>query len=183
MKSFTVIMIMLLVVGCAPIAINAEKPGTNQSEPNRILAIYLVQNQGQLAASDLRLHPEVMVTNSFDEFKRLSHAKVALWIDKNAISLVNMDWLHQAPQKYYPLALIGYNDALYSFRETLAGFPISGPAVDWSTVTLEPGFSVWMIREETSSSLSTYMKGYAQSSTVDAILTITNALLKSGPPK
>ena len=64
MKSFTVIMIMLLVVGCAPIAINAEKPGTNQSEPNRILAIYLVQNQGQLAASDLRLHPEVMVTNS-----------------------------------------------------------------------------------------------------------------------
>lgn len=176
-------MIMLLLVGCAPIAISAESPGTNQSEANIISAIYLVQGQGQLAASDLRLHPQVMVTNSFDEFKRHSQAKVTLWIDKNAVPLVNMDWLHQAPQKYYPLALVGYNDSLYSFRETLAGFPIMGPAIDWSTATLEPGFSVWMIREETSSLLSTYIMGYAQSSTVDAILTITNALLMGGPPK
>ena len=183
MKSFTVIAIMFLFVGCAPIAIRAESPTTNQSEPNSISAIYLVQDQGQLAANDLRLHPEVMVTNSFDEFKRHSQAKVALWIDKNAASLVNMDWLHQAPQKYYPLVLVGYSDALFSFRETLAGFPIMGPAIDWSTETLEPGFSVWMIREETSSSLSTYMKGYSQPPTVDAILTITNTLLKGGPPK
>jgi hypothetical protein len=183
MKSFTLIAIMLLLVGCAPIAIRAESPTTNLSEPNFISAIYLVQDQGQLATSDLQLHPEVMVTNSFDEFKRHSQAKVALWIDKNAVSLVNMDWLHQAPQKNYPLVLVGYNDALYSFRETLLGFPISGPAIDWSTVTLEPGFSVWMIREETSSSISTYMKGYAQPLTVDAILTITNTLLKGGPPE
>jgi hypothetical protein len=183
MKSFSVIMLMLLLGGCVPIAIRAERLGTNPPEPNGIPAIYLVQGQGQLAASDLRSHPEVMVTHSFDEFKQHSQAKVALWVDKNAVSLVNMDWLHQAPQKYYPLALIGYNDALYSFRERLAGFPISGPAIDWSTATLEPGFSVWMIREETSSSLSTYMKGYAQPPTVDAILTITNALLKAGPPK
>ena len=183
MKSLTAIMIMLLLVGCAPIAISTESPSTNQSEPNIISAIYLVQDQGQLAASDLRLHPEVMVTNSFEEFKRRSQAKVALWIDKNAVSLVNMDWLHQAPQKYYPLVLVGCNDALYSFRETLLGFPISGPAIDWSIFTLEPGFSVWMIREETSSSISTYMMGYAQPPTVDAILTITNALLKGGPPE
>ena len=183
MKSFTVLMIMLLLVGCAPIAISAESPSTNQSDTNFISAIYLVQGQGQLAASDLGLHPEVMVTNSFDDFNQHSQAKVALWIDKNAVSLVNMDWLHQAPQKYYPLMLVGYNDALYSFRETLLGFPISGPAIDWSTVTLEPGFSVWMIREETSSSISTYMMGYAQPPTVDAILTITNALLKGGPPE
>jgi len=183
MKSFTAIMIMLMLVGCAPIPINTAWPRTNQPGPNGISAIYLVQNQGQLAASDLQSHPEVMVTNSFDEFKRHGRAKVALWIDKNAVSLVNMDWLHQAPQKYYPLVLVGYNDALYSFRETLAGFPISGPAIDWSTATLEPGFSVWMIRKETSSSLSTYMMGYVQPPTVDAILTISNALLKSGPPE
>ena len=183
MKFFTIIMIMLLLVGCAPPAIHAERPSTNQPEPNIISAIYLVQGQGQLAASDLRSHPEVMVTNSFDEFKQHSQAKVALWIDKNAVALVNMDWLHQAPQKYYPLALVGYNDALYSFRETLLGFPISGPAIDWSTFTLEPGFSVWMIRKETSSSISTYMMGYVQPPTVDAILTITNALLKGGPPE
>jgi hypothetical protein len=183
MKSITVIIIMLLLVGCAPIAIGAESPSTNQSEPIISSTIYLVQGEGQLAASDLRLHPEVMVTNSFDEFKQHSQAKVALWIDKNALSLVNMDWLHQAPQKYYPLVLVGYNDALYSFRETLLGFPISGPKIDWSAVRLEPGFSVWMIRGETSSSISTYMMGYAQPPTVDAILTITNALLKGGPPK
>jgi len=183
MKSLTAIMMMFLLVGCAPIAISAESPGTNQSEPNINSAIYLVRDQGQLAASDLRLHPEVLVTHSFEEFKRHSQAKVALWIDRNAVSLVNMDWLHQAPQKYYPLVLVGYNDALYSFRERLAGFPIGGPAMDWSSKTLEPGFSVWMIREETSSSISTYMMGYAQPPTVDAILTISNALLKSGPPE
>ena len=183
MKFLIAIMIMFLLVGCAPIAISAESPGTNQSEPDSISAIYLVQDQGQLAASDLRLHPEVLVTHSFEEFKRHSQAKVALWIDRNAVSLVNMDWLHQSPQKYYPLVLVGYNDALYSFRERLAGFPIGGPAIDWSTATLEPGFSVWMIRKETSSSLSTYMMGYVQPPTVDAILTISNALLKGGPPE
>ena len=183
MKTFTIILIILLLVGCTPIAISAEKPGTDQPGPNRLSAIYLVQNQGQLTAGDLRLHPEVLVTSSFDEFKRHSQVKIALWIDRNAVALVNMDWLHQAPQKYYPLVLVGYNDALYSFHETLAGFPLMGPAKDWSTATLEPGFSVWMIRKETSSSLSTYMMGYAQPPTVAAILAVTNALLKAGPPE
>ncbi len=183
MKSLVVIIIMILLVGCAPIATSVETPSSSQSEPNIISAIYLAQEQGQLALSDLRLHPEVTTTDSFDEFKRYSQTKVALWIDKNAVSLVNMDWFHQAPQKYYPLVLVGYNDALYSFRETLSGFGISGPAVNWSTVTLEPGFSVWMIQEETASSVSAFMKGYAQPPIVDTILMITNALMMGKPPQ
>jgi hypothetical protein len=182
-KSSIVIMVFFLLAGCAPGAIRAGRPNTHQSEKITTSAIYLVHDQGQLSTSDLRYHPEVMVATSFDAFKRDSQAKVALWIDKNAVSMVTMDWLHQAPQKYYPLVLVGSNDALYAFREMLQGFPISGPAIDWSTTTLEPGFSVWMVREETSSSISTYMKGYAQTPTVEAILTITNALLKVGPPE
>ena len=77
MKSITIIMFILLLVGCGPIARWAEKPVTNQSEPNIISAVYLVQDQGQLAASDLRNHPKVLVTNSFNVFKRHSQAKVA----------------------------------------------------------------------------------------------------------
>ena len=175
MKKLALIFILLALSSC-----NFRAKADNTSLPN---AVYFVHGQGELSSEDLQAHPEIVVVQTFDDFKKYASRKTALWIDKNAISFVNMDWLHQAPQKYYPLALVGYNDALYSFRETLSGFPISGPAINWSTATLEPGFSVWMIREETSSSISTYMMGYAQPPSVDAILRITNALLKGGPPK
>jgi hypothetical protein len=45
-------------------------------------------------------------------------------------------------------------------------------------MTLEPGFSVWMIRDETGSSLSAFMNGYNQMPSVQGILDITNALLE-----
>ena len=168
----------LLIIIAMLIACTAETEPATQPASSPFQAVYLVQNPGQLSMDDLQSHPEVMVTNSFDEFKQHAQTKVALWIDKNAIELLDQQWLHVAPQKYYPLVLVGYNEPLYAFREALSGFEIEGPYADWSTMTLEPGFSVWMIREETGSSLSAFMNGYNQKPTVQDILKITNALLE-----
>ena len=180
MKRLIVVLVTLLVVSCAPkVTVRLGAP-TDEPQPasSPAQAIYLVQDSGQLSSDELQTHPEVVVTNTFDDFKHHAPTKAALWIDKNAVNLVDSHWLHEPPQEYYPLVLVGYNDALYAFRDTLSGFGISGPYVDWSTRTLEPGFSVWMIREETSSSLSAIMKGYNQEPTVQDILNITNALLE-----
>jgi len=152
--------------------------GKDPSASSPFRAVYLVQHPGQLSLDDLQSHPEVAVTNSFEEFKQHAQVKVALWIDKDAIELLDQPWLREAPQKYYPLALVGYNEPLYAFREVLPVAQIEGPAMDWSTMTLEPGFSVWMIQDDTGSSLSAYMRGYNQKPGVQGILDITNALLE-----
>ena len=95
-------------------------PGTEPameppSSPFRV--VYLVQHPGQLSLDDLQAHPEVAVTSSFDEFKQYAQKKVALWIDENAISLVDNQWLRASPQKYYPVVLVGENNELCAFRE------------------------------------------------------------------
>jgi hypothetical protein len=149
----------------------------------QLKAIYLVANGGgQLSESDLRAHPEVIVANSQQELADHVESQVAIWIDKNAVKLVDLNWLQVEPQKYYPISLIGYNDPLYSFREQLTAFGISGPYVDWSTKHLEPGFSIWKLTQQTNSSTSAYMRGFAEPPTVERLLLVTNALLKDEPP-
>lgn len=139
-------------------------------------AIYLVQENGQLSQEDLQAHPQVIVTDPFDEFKRLAEKQTALWIDINSAELVDRDWLNQKPQRFYPIALIGLSDALCAFRDTLGGFGIiEGPYADCSSPS--PGFSVWMPEEEKSSGASAFMKGYEQVPTVQDILEKTNPLL------
>jgi hypothetical protein len=147
-----------------------------ESSDETYKAIYLVQENGQLSREDLRAHPEVMVTGSFDEFKQLAKKKTALWIDLNSVDLVDRNWLNQRPQRFYPIVLIGFGDALCAFRDTLGGFGIiEGPYADCSSPP--PGFSVWMLEEEKSSSISAFMKGYEQVPTVQHILEKTNPLL------
>jgi len=141
-------------------------------------AIYLVQGQGQLDPAELAAHPEVAVVHTWADFQRLAQTKVALWIDKDAVDLVDRQWLNQAPQRSYPLVVVGYSSALYAFREALPAFGISGPYIDWSTATVGPGFSVWMLRDETGASHAADMKGYQGVPTVPAILEKTNALLE-----
>lgn len=144
-------------------------------------AIYLVRGQGQLAAEDLKRHPEVAVVHTFADLKHLARAKTALWIDKDVVDLVDGEWLDQAPQRRYPLVVVGYSHALYAFREALPGHRVIGPYVDWSKETVEPGFSIWMIREETDTSRSAYMGGYEGTPTVQDILGKTNLLLEGKP--
>ena len=123
-------MFLLLIVFVASCA---SQPPT----PPPIRAVYLVKGRGQLSPDDLQKHAEVMVTNSFDEFKRHSKKPVALWIDKNAVRLIwsesgtpgQWQWLDQAPQAYYPMVLVGYSAWLDSFRDNL--HPMLFCAVPW----------------------------------------------------
>ena len=157
-----------LIVGCAP------APTANSGNPVR--AVYLVQGDGQLSSEDLQSHPEVIVTNSFDDFKKLvAQSKASLWIDITVARSVDIQWLDKKPQKFYPIALIGSSDALCSFRDILDVHSISGPYTDCSAPP--KGFSVWMLRSDNSQGTSAFMKGYEQALTVQSILDITNALL------
>ena len=178
MKHMTFLLFMFFVVSCSQIATSGLS--VNPSVPPPIRALYLVQSPGQLAASDLQAHPEVVVTNNFSDFKQRARSRVALWIDKNATTLIHRTWLDQPPQMYYPIVLVGYNDGLYSFKYILRICCFAGPAgIDWSTRVLEPGFSV-IQREGMNGSLSGggFFQDYHQVPRVQDILKITNALLE-----
>ena len=152
-------------------------PASSTPRPNSYQAVYLTGGNGVLSADDLNAHPEVIVATTFDDFKSHAGSRIALWVDKSAVNLVKGGWLNQPPQKYYPVELVGYNNALYSFRDTLSVGRIQGPYVDWSKEILEPGFSVWMILSESQSEETTIMRGYQQSPTVQDILDVSNPLL------
>ena len=175
-KTVLIRLIGLLMTLALPIACNPKTEPARQPVSFPFRAVYLVQSPGQLSLDDLQAHPEVAVTSSFVDFEQHAEMNVALWIDKNAIELLDQQWLHEAPQKYYPLVLVGDSDELCAFRETLTGFGIEGPPADCSAQA--PGFSVWMLREESASSTSALMKGYKQDPTVQSILDITTPLLE-----
>jgi len=170
---FTRLTIIIFVLFIAILA--ACRPGT-ESVSSTFRAVYLVQHPGQLSSDDLQLHPEVAVTSSFEEFKQHAQTKIALWIDRNAVSLMENHWLRDMPHKYYPIVLVGESNDLCAFKETLSVFDIEGPQADCSVPTT--GFSVWMLREETEPSVSAFMNGYNQKPTVEDILDITNPLLE-----
>jgi hypothetical protein len=168
MKKIVLSSIILLMVACT---------ATPTSTPEATYkAIYLVQENGQLSKADLQAHPEVRVTSSFEEFRKLAKNKTSLWIDVNAVKLVDKDWLKEKPQRFYPIVFIGFSDTLCAFRETLGGFGIiQGPYVDCSSPP--PGYSIWMLEEENSSSVSAFMRGYEEVPTVKNILEKTDPLL------
>ncbi len=110
MKYPTFMPVVLFVVSCSQVAASGLSSSPEGSTAIPIRAIYLVQSTGQLAASDLHAHPEVIVTNTVSDFKQRAQTRAALWIDKNATTLINDGWLNQAPQMYYPLVLVGYSE-------------------------------------------------------------------------
>ena len=185
MKYLSLLVVAFFVVSCSgaaaggPSAKSSVTTPTLTPTPTPIRAIYLVQNPGQLDANDLQAHPEVIVTNTFSDFEQHAQTRVALWIDKNATTLIKAYWLDQPPQMYYPTVLVGYNDTLYSFKYVLRICCFSGPVnPDWSTKVLEPGFSV-IEREGANRVISgtVFLQGYNQTPRVRDVLNITNALL------
>jgi len=174
-------LISLLFAGWFP-ACGKSEPSEKPSysvERTSYSAIYLVDgNNGVLSQEDLQDHPEVVVVHSFWQLEKNAFGLVAIWIDKNAVSLVDSSWLVQEPQKYYPLVLVGYNSAQYSFDEKLNVFLDPAPFTDWSKLTLEPGFSVWMLTEDTSMKRSAFMRGYPETPSVQGILNVSDELLK-----
>jgi hypothetical protein len=166
----TFLLTLALIVGC----------GYNDKSKNPALrAVYLTpQEGGQLTAQELEDYPEVLVVNSFADLKDAVQIKCAIWIDKDAVNMIDENWLHEEVQMYCPLVLIGYNNALYSFREKLTDFSIEGPYVDWNSETLEPGFSIWMLIDSTKTSTSAFMQGYDEIPSAKRIISLTNKLIE-----
>jgi len=184
MKQLALVLVFLSITGCIPKATGNTHAGANDPTPTTIplRAVYLIQGQAELSSRDLQAHPEIVVVQTFDEFKQYAHQKVALWIDKSATPFLpqQQQWINEAPQVYYPIVLVGYSDTLYSFRDLLGICCFLGPAFDESTEKLGPGFSV--IQEEETSDPTppavTFLEGYNQILTAQAILEVTNALLE-----
>ena len=104
LKVFLLPLLLLVLRRCSPISL--YKPSTLLSESKNagIRTIYLVQGSSQLSENDLADHPEVLVVYTFKELQDIATNNVVdLWIDKDAVDLVDPDWLHQEPQKDYPL--------------------------------------------------------------------------------
>ena len=155
-----ILFVMLFFTGCTA---QQETPGK---------AVYLVRDVGQLSPDDLQLHPEVTVTDDFEKLKEIAQTKVAIWIDINAVDVVDLDWLSQSPQALYPVVLVGNGDEACSFFDTVHYFSFEIPCC-LECSSPPPGFSV-NIQLGVSEG---HMQGYEKTPTVQDILDITNPLL------
>lgn len=176
--------ITVLLALCGSLTCCARQPAHDvQHTPSvPIRAVYLVPTSGgSIAATDLASHQEVAVVHDQADLESLAATRVAIWIDKDAADMADAHWVRSKAGDKYPVALIGYNNSLYSFRETLP-MGIGGPYVDWSKVKLTPGFSVWMVTSSTASSVSAYDPGFEGTPTVQAVLSETDRLLKKSQP-
>jgi len=152
-------------------------------------AVYLMAPKGRPPAGELEKHPEVRVVHTFQDLERLASKRTAIWIDAGALSLFGdkeKEWVIRMSRRKYPFVLVGYNNALYSFREQLDCFLISGPGpIDWTQYQLTPGFSVIMLDEKPlgdgGTQISGFMRGYKQEPTFEAILGVTKRLLAGQP--
>jgi hypothetical protein len=148
-------------------------------------AVYLMAGEARPPTKEQEKHPEVLVVHCFEALERAASKRTAVWIDAGAIGLLGdkgKEWVIRKGREKYPFVLVGYNDALYSFREQLDCFLISGPGpIDWTQHQLTPGFSVIMLEEKKLKDggieVSGPMQGYKQEPTFDAILAVTNRLL------
>lgn len=147
------------------------------SDGTEIQAIYLApQNGGEISEDDLKNHPEILKVADFETLNSYTEKYIIpIWIDKDATDLLPKNWINQYPQKFYPIVVVGYNNALYAMREKL-NMLIHGPWVDWSKQNLEPGFSVWMIKSQDSGDTSSTMKGYDEPVSAGRILEVSNEL-------
>jgi hypothetical protein len=144
-----------------------------------IQAIYLApQNGGLITDAELKKYPQILKVTDFKTLNSYTSTYIIpIWIDKDAIDLLPQGWVNEYPQKFYPIIVVGYSNALYAMREKL-NLPIHGPWIDWSKETLGPGFSAWMIEEYGESGMSSFMKGYQEEINVSHILEISNDLFK-----
>lgn len=184
MKKLVLILFFLLFTSCIP------KPEANHSSADadnptlataHLSAVYLIQGQADLTLQDLQPYSEIVVVQTFDEFKQYANQKIALWVDKGATPFTpdQQEWMNQAPQAYYPTVLVGSSNTLHSFRDLLGLCCFLGPSGD-DTGLDAPGFSA-IQREETTDPTSptvSFIQGYDQTPTAQAILEVTNALLE-----
>jgi hypothetical protein len=180
MKQLTLILIFLSTVGCIAKAVDA-----NDSPQVPPKAVYLINGEPELSSEDLQTHPEVIVVQTFDEFKKYAQQKMALWIDKSATPFNSEQekWINAAPQTFYPIVLIGTSDTLNAFKNLLRLCCFLGPAGEYPGYNA-PGFSIiqWEETNQPDYHAVILLQGYNQKPSVQSILEITNALLDGKLP-
>lgn len=152
---------------------------------NSIKAIYLTpKSGGKIVYSELTKYPEVAIVKSAStlKLKRFLFPNAAIWVDKDAISLIGSDWFVTQSEKHIPIVVIGYNNPTYSFTKAIPGLGIHPPNIDWSQQSLEPGFSVWRLKEGNDATATAFMKGYKSVPTANEVLKITNLILNGEYP-
>jgi len=143
-----------------------------------IRAAYLVLEEGQLPPAELDKHPEILVTDSFEEFKKAARHRIGLWIDKNATKLVEEGWLDRMPQASYPMVMIGFNEPWIAFGNGLQMCCFTGYIMtDEEYAATESGFSVVERESGEPGAALIMIQGFKQQPTVDDILKISNDLL------
>lgn len=173
-----------LIILCILVIAVLSLIGCTNKGKNAAKAIYLApKDGGQLTKDDINKYSEVIRVSDYKEFKKLVSKNTAIWIDKDAVDLLDLNWVQKEAESRIPIALIGYNNAVYSFREKLSCFGIKGPLIDWSKQKLEPGFSIGMLRETTETSRSVFLKGYETNPDTKQILSLTNMLLEGKFPE
>lgn len=176
-QKLALILTLISIAGCS------LNPGRQEVSQPSFKAVYFFQKEAQLSLEDLKMHPEVVTVQTFDEFKKYAHQKLALWIDKSVTPFNSEQekWINEAPQVYYPIVLVGTSDTLYSFRDLLGLCCFLGPAGIYPGFDA-PGFSIIqreLPADPTAAPMDVpFMHGYNQKPTVQSILEITNALLE-----
>ena len=178
MKLIWATCIVLILSGCSVFPASWKSQELEDLQLDEIRAVYFVTGNGMLPNHELEDSSEIFVVHSFLDLQMIAaQSRVALLIDKDSLQHVNANWLHQEPQKFYPLIVLGYCEPLFVFREVLPGFSIEGPGISWDVCSLEHGYSVWALYEDG----DIFMKGYSQDPTVDELQQITKSLLNSFP--
>ena len=141
-----------------------------------IRAAYLVHSPGQLPRAELAQHPEILVTSSFAAFQRAARQRIGLWVDINALDLVDSSWFDQMPQAAYPIIVIGYGDSLHAFKNGLGICCFLGPAGTYPGYD-DPGYSVIMRASGEMGATTIFAQDFKQPPHVEDILRINNELL------
>lgn len=174
MKSSLSFVLALILTSCSIPPTSWKIPVLELLQQKNIRAVYLVSEIGLLPSNELKDSPEIKVVHTIRDFeKAASQKRVALWIDKDALQLVDPVWLHQEPQKYYPIAILGYNEPSYVFGEQLSGFGVQGQGSDGTSMNIETGYSVWMLKEDG----NIFMHGYSCEPTAEGLKLVTYSLL------
>jgi hypothetical protein len=170
MKKFLPSFFLLLLLAACGL-----KPAT----PMR--AAYLVHSPGQLPRAELAQHPEILVTSSFAAFQRAARKRIGLWVDINALEMVDSSWFDQMPQAAYPIIVIGHGDSLHAFRDDLSLCNCAGPAPTYPGYD-DPSFSVLMHTSGDFDATIILLHGFNQIPRVEDILRLNNALLDGNIP-
>lgn len=166
------ILSFLTLQGCK----NKDSDVIKQASGINYKAVYLMtENRGVITKEDLKQHPEVLTANTFQDLDGIvkENKIIEIWIDKDAIDLIEQHWLNEEPQKHNMIVVVGYDNSTYSFHEKL-GLLEEGPKIDWSKEKVGNGFSIWFLSKETPGSINARVEGYSTTPTVKGIFDVTD---------